>query len=119
MRHDSVESYIKAQPPETRKQLEALRRAIMNSAPRAKESISYGMPYYSFHGRLAYFGLAKNHIGFYPMKSTIIKFKAELKGYQTGPGTVRFPIDKPLPLELVRKMVKYKAQENLTQGKPV
>jgi uncharacterized protein YdhG (YjbR/CyaY superfamily) len=109
----SVDEYIAKQPIEVRKKLEKLRQAIKKAAPKAEEAISYMMPAYKFYGVLVYFGAYKNHIGFYPTGRGISAFQKELSAYEGSKGTVRFPIDKPLPLGLIGKMVKYRVKENL------
>jgi uncharacterized protein YdhG (YjbR/CyaY superfamily) len=108
----SVDEYIESAPESVRPMLKGLRKAIKTSAPKSVEGISYGMPYYSYHGRLVYFMAHKSHIGFYPMKSAIAKFSEELKEYKTAIGTVQFPIGKPLPLDLIKKMIFFRLSEN-------
>jgi uncharacterized protein YdhG (YjbR/CyaY superfamily) len=93
-------------------QLETLRQTIRKAAPKAEEVISYQMPAFKFYGMLVYFAAYKTHIGFYPTGSGIASFKKELDKYETSKGTVRFPIDKPLPLGLIGKMVKFRVKEN-------
>jgi len=105
-RAESVEAYISAAPRELQGKLKELRRVIRTTAPDALEKISYGMPYYGYKGRLAYFALAKNHIGVYIPPPIIAEYKRELKGYETARATVRFPLEKKLPLGLIRKMIK-------------
>ena len=102
----TVDAYIAAVPPKVRGKLDKLRSAIKASAPRAQESISYGMPYYSHGGRLAYFAAYKNHIGLYVPTPVVEEHQRELKNYETAKATVRFPIDKPLPVALVKKLIK-------------
>ena len=105
-RAESVEAYISAAPRELQGKLKELRRVIRTTAPDALEKISYGMPYYGYKGRLAYFALAKNHIGVYIPPPIIAEYKRELKGYETARATVRFPLEEKLPLGLIRKMIK-------------
>ncbi len=109
----TVDEYIASWPAETQIKLRAIRKTVKESAPQANEKISYGMPYFSLNGRLVYFAAFKNHIGFYPMASGIATFKKELSKYETSKGTIQFPLDKPLPLPLVCKIVKYRVKENL------
>jgi uncharacterized protein YdhG (YjbR/CyaY superfamily) len=97
--------------------LEELRQAIRDSAPNAEEAISYQMPTFKLKGNLVYFAAFKNHIGFYPTSSAIEAFKEELSDYEVTKGTVRFPINKPIPFDLVKKMVKYRVKENLSKKK--
>ncbi len=113
----SVDEYIAAQPAAAQTRLRALRKIVKEVAPKAEEKLSYGIPYYSLGGRLVYFAAFKNHIGFYPMKAAIRNFQKELAGYETAPGTVRFPLDKPLPLPLIRRIITFRTKENLAQKK--
>ena len=100
-------------PPEIQKRLEEIRQAVKSVVPEARERISYNMPSFWFHGNLLYYGAFKNHIGFYPASKTVFeKFKDELKIYkQSGKGTVQFPYDKPIPLKLIQKIAKIRANE--------
>jgi uncharacterized protein YdhG (YjbR/CyaY superfamily) len=108
----SVDDYIAEQPVEIWEKLNELRQVIKRAAPKADEAISYGMPAYKFQGVLVYFGAYQNHIGFYPTGSGISAFKKELSVYVGSKGTVRFPIDKPLPLTLIKKIVRFRLKEN-------
>lgn len=112
-----VDEYIAMQPPDVRDILEKLRLTIKKAAPKAEEGISYTMPSYKFLGVLVYFGAYKTHIGFYPTGNGIRAFKKELSAYEGSKGTVRFPIDKPLPLGLISKIVKFRVKENLYKRK--
>lgn len=107
-----VDAYIAAAPRAARGKLRELRRAIRNVAPTAQEKISYGMPYYAYKGRLAYFALHSNHIGLYVPPPVIAEHKRELKNYQTAMATVRFPIDRPLPVALIKKLIKARVKKN-------
>ncbi|NOS56607.1 MAG: DUF1801 domain-containing protein [Cyclobacteriaceae bacterium] len=108
----SVDDYIAEQSVEIWEKLNELRQVIKRAAPKADEAISYGMPAYKFYGVLVYFGAYQNHIGFYPTGSGISAFKKELSVYEGSKGTVRFPIDKPLPLMLIKKIVRFRLKEN-------
>ena len=108
-----VDDYISAQPKDVAAKLAQIRQIVREVAPQATEKLSYGIPYYHLNGRLLYFMAHREHIGLYPMASSIEHFKKDLAGYETSKGTVRFPLDKPLPLELIRRIVKFRAQENL------
>ncbi len=112
-----IDEYISFHPENVRIQLERLRQAIRKAAPEAEEVISYQMPAYKLHGILVYFAAYKNHIGFYPTGAGIFAFKKELSIYEGSKGTVRFPLDKPLPLGLISKIVKFRAKENLAKKK--
>ena len=108
----SVDAYINSAPREVRAKLVQLRRIIKSVAPKAEEKISYGMPYYGYKGRLAYFALAKAHIGLYISPPVIQEHKSELKGYETAKATVRFPLNKKLPVALIKKLVRARVKKN-------
>ncbi|EMY76269.1 PF08818 domain protein [Leptospira weilii serovar Ranarum str. ICFT] len=108
----NIDDYINRFPEDTRKILEELRSVIRESAPNAEEKISYQMPAFAFYGNLVYFAAYKKHIGFYPTSSGIRAFQSELAKYKTSKGAVQFPIDQPLPLTLIAKIVKYRVKEN-------
>ncbi len=113
----SIDEYIAQFPPEVQEILQALRKAIKESAPGAEEKISYGMPAFALNGILVYFAAYKNHIGFYPTAVGIEAFKAELSEYRLSKGTVQFPLDKPLPFELIDRIVKYRVAGNLKKDR--
>lgn len=107
-----VTAYIAEAPKEIQSKLIELRRIIKTAAPKAEERISYGMPYYGYKGRLAYFRLSKNHIGLYIPTPIIEEHAKKLKNYKTSRATVRFPLDKKLPQALIRKLLKARLQKN-------
>lgn len=109
----SVDEYIHSFPDPTQKKLKELRNVIMEMLPEVREKIGYQMPAYSLNGILVYFAGYSKHIGFYPGVTAIEAFKNELSGYKTRRGTIRFPLDKPLPIELIKKIVNFKVDENL------
>jgi len=114
----SVDEYISGFPKKTQELLEQMRAVIIEVAPKAEEVISYNMPGYKINGMLLWFAGFKNHIGFYPRgSSVIIAFKKELAGYKTSKGAIQFPKDKPLPIALIKKMVKFRVTENLQEAK--
>lgn len=115
--YDTIDKYIATFPKEVQKILKELRKTIKAATPGAEERISYQMPAFSLKGILVYFAAYKNHIGFYPTSSGIKAFKKELSVYKGGKGTVQFPIDKPLPLALISKIVKFRVSENVRKGK--
>lgn len=109
----TVNEYIATFPGEIRQILETIRAVITESAPGAEESISYGMPAYKLNKKpLVYFAAFKNHIGFYATPSGHSQFAEELSRYKQGKGSVQFPLDQPMPLDLIRRIVKFRAQEN-------
>ena len=111
--YESIDEYIATFPGEIQKILRELRAVIKAAAPDAEERISYQMPTFWQQGNLVHFAAFKNHIGFYPAPRGIEAFKKELSVYEGAKGSVRFPIDKPLPLELVSRIVKFRVAENL------
>jgi uncharacterized protein YdhG (YjbR/CyaY superfamily) len=115
--HKTIDEYIAASPEDIQATLRKLRRVIHEAAPEAQEIISYSMPAFKQNGILVYFAAFKNHIGFFPTSSGVSAFKKELAAYETSKGTVRFPLDKPIPYELVAKIVKFRVLENLSKKK--
>ena len=115
IRPKNFDEYMALYPEKIQVLLIKLHHTVKKAVPKAEEVISYGMPAFKYHGMLAYFAAYKNHIGFYPMPLAIKTFKKELAGYKTSKGTVQFPLDKPIPLGLVSKMVKFRAKENLAK----
>ncbi|MGE5379418.1 MAG: iron chaperone [Candidatus Saccharibacteria bacterium] len=110
---ENVDAYIRTFPEDVQVKLQQLRKAIRESAPDAEEGISYGMPGYKLNGHpLAYFAAFKHHIGFYPTPSGMAAFEKELARYKQGKGSVQFPLDEPVPVELVKKMVRSRIEEN-------
>jgi uncharacterized protein YdhG (YjbR/CyaY superfamily) len=110
---NSIDEYIANFPVEVQKILRELRAVIKEAAPDAEEKISYQMPTFALKGNLVHFAAYKNHIGFYPAPRGIEAFKQELSVYKGAKGSVQFPIDKPLPLKLISKIVKFRVAENL------
>jgi uncharacterized protein YdhG (YjbR/CyaY superfamily) len=108
----SIDDYIKTFPKDVQEKLQALRKTIKKAAPGAEETISYGIPTFDLGGHLVHFAAYKKHIGFYPTSSGIRAFKKELSLYKTSKGTVQFPVDKPLPLALIARIVKFRVAEN-------
>ena len=109
---NEIDRYIQGFPEEIQQRLSLVREAIRQSAPDATEKISYGMPTLCQNGNLVHFAVCKNHIGFYPAPSGIEAFQKELSGYKWGKGSVQFPHDKPLPLELISEIVRFRVIEN-------
>ena len=110
-----IDNYISNFPPNTQQALVQLREIIREAAPDAEETISYKMPAYRKNKILVYFAGYKNHIGFYPTASGIDAFKDKLSAYKWSKGAVQFPIDKPLPIELISRMVKFRVAYVLEQ----
>jgi len=107
-----VDGYIQQFDGDIAQRLNAIRKIIRESAPMAEEKLSYGMPYYNLNGRLVYFAVFDHHIGFYPMPSAIVAFQEELSNYVHAKGSVQFPHTRPLPIELIEQMVKFRVKEN-------
>ena len=108
----NVDAYISSAPKEAQGKLKELRAAIREAAPTAVESISYGMPYYAYKGRLAYFRLGKSHIGLYIPTPVIAEHKRELRGYETSQATLRLPLDKKIPAAIIKKLVRARVKKN-------
>mgnify|MGYP001561059793 CR=1 FL=1 len=108
-----IGTYISGFPKEIQIILEQIRKTIKQAAPEAQETIKYGMPAFILNGNLVYFAAFKNHIGFYPVPAGIEAFKKELSVYKTGKGSVQFPLNQPMPIELISKIVKFRIKENL------
>lgn len=109
---NTIDEYISSFPKNTQNILEEIRLTIRKAAPDAVEAISYAIPTFKLNGNLVHFAAFKNHIGFYPTPSGIEEFEKELSVYKQGKGSVQFPIDRPLPLELISKIVKYRVKKN-------
>jgi uncharacterized protein YdhG (YjbR/CyaY superfamily) len=110
----TIDAYIDSFPPDVRKVLQLLRQTIQEEVPEAQEAIKYGMPTFVFHGNLVLFAAWKNHIGFYPITTEMESSIEELAAYKTtGKGTIQFPLNKPLPLPLIRKIVAFRVKEHL------
>jgi len=112
----TIDDYIAGCPKETQALLKKIRATIRKAAPEAEEAMSYQMPTFKLKGNLVHFAAFKNHIGFYPAPTGIEKFKKELAIYQGGKGTLQFPLDQPIPYDLISKVVKFRAKENLARA---
>ena len=108
----NVDEYISAAPKEVQDRLREVRAAIREAAPTAHESINYGMPYYKYKGRLAWFGFQKAHIGLYVRPPVIEEHKNELAGYETTKSAVHLPLDRKIPVPLIKKLVKARMKKN-------
>ncbi|MCG7384260.1 DUF1801 domain-containing protein [Paenibacillus sp. ACRRY] len=111
-----VDEYISGFAPDVQVRLQALRQIIREAAPNAEEKISYQMPTYALHGNLVHFAAYKNHIGFYPAPSGIEAFRDELSVYKGAKGSVQFPLNQPLPEELIRRIVEFRVKENVEKA---
>ena len=109
---ESIDQYIAAFPETVQDALVKIRRIIKEIAPTAIEKIAYGIPTFWMNGNLVHFAGYQSHVGFYPTPSGIQAFREELSKYETSKGTVRFPIDKPIPFSLIKKIVKYRVAES-------
>ncbi len=107
----SIDEYIAGFPPNVQEVLEQIRMAIKEVAPDAEEAISYRIPTFVLNGNLVHFAAFKNHIGFYPTPSGIRQFENQLSSYERAKGSVRFPLDKPMPLGLIKKIIDFRAKE--------
>ncbi len=109
--------YLQRFSKDVQHRLQKIRLTVKKAAPQAKEKISYGIPAFTLNGMLVWFAAFKNHIGFYPRTSAIAAFEKELSAYKGAKGSVQFPFDKPLPLPLIRRIVKFRVKENLSKAK--
>jgi uncharacterized protein YdhG (YjbR/CyaY superfamily) len=107
-----VDEYIALAPKEAQDKLKEIRTTIKTTVPSARERISYGLPFYDYKGRLVYFGLSKKHIGLYIPTPVVEEHKSELKDYETTKATVRLPLDKKLPIKLIKKLIKARVTIN-------
>jgi uncharacterized protein YdhG (YjbR/CyaY superfamily) len=114
----SIDEYIAQFSPAVQAKLRAMRELIRRAAPAATERISYGIPTFHLNGNLVHFAAFKRHIGFYPTASAVAAFDPELAAYKRAKGSIQFPLDEPLPLELIRRMVESRVAENAAK-KPV
>jgi len=114
--YSTIDEYIATFPKEIQEVLEAVRATVKAAAPDAEERISYQMPAFALHGNLVYFAAQKGYIGFYPTSSGIAAFEEELSKYKSTKGSVRFPINQPMPMDLIRRIVQFRVTENLDKA---
>ncbi|AYL97467.1 iron chaperone [Mucilaginibacter celer] len=114
---ETIDEYIADFPDEVQQKLQQVRATIKAAAPDAVEAIKYAIPTFILNGNLVHFGGFKNHIGFYPAPQGLEEFKEELSGYKGAKGSVQFPLNEPLPLDLITKIVKFRVQKNLEKVK--
>lgn len=114
---NEIDQYIAGFPAHVQEILEKLRATIREAAPEAKETINYQIPTFCLSGNLVHFAAFKHHIGFYPTPSGIEKFKQELSLYEGAKGSVKFPLDQPIPYDLIREIVRFRVEENLGKAK--
>ena len=112
----NIDDYIAGFPPDVQEKLQRIRTTIREAAPDAKEAIAYRMPTFRLEGNLVHFAAYKNHIGVYPTPSGIEAFRNELSGFKTSKGAIQFPLNRPVPYDLIREIVKFRANENRTQA---
>jgi len=112
----NIDEYIARFPEDVQEILQKTRMTIRKAAPGAEETIKYQLPTFTLHGNLVHFGGFKEHIGFYPVPSGIEAFKDELSVYKGGKGSIQFPLDQPIPYDLISKVVKFRVQENLEKA---
>ena len=115
--YETIDEYIASFPEEVGERLRAIRQVVREEAPEAGETIKYRMPTFTLNGNLVHFAAFQNHIGFYPTPSAMEAFEKELSAYKMGKGSVQFPLDQPLPLSLIRRMVRSRVEENRAKRK--
>jgi uncharacterized protein YdhG (YjbR/CyaY superfamily) len=108
----SIAEYIAREPPVSRTKLREMRRLVLAAAPKAKQELKWGMPAFSYDRILVMFAGFKRHIGFFPTPSAILAFKKDLAGYKCSRATIQFPLDKPLPKSLIRRITKFRVAES-------
>jgi uncharacterized protein YdhG (YjbR/CyaY superfamily) len=108
----TIDEYILGFPPHIQEILQKIRQIIRAAAPQAQETINYQMPTFTLEGNLVHFAAYQNHIGFYPIPSGIEAFKDELSAYKSGKGSAQFPLDQPIPYDLIRRIVEFRVKEN-------
>jgi uncharacterized protein YdhG (YjbR/CyaY superfamily) len=116
-RPKTIDEYIQAAPREAQRKLREMRACIRAAAPRAKEGLKWGMPAFSYRRILVTFAGFRKHIGFYPTPSAVTAFAKELSKFSTAKGSIQFPLEKPLPLSLVRKITTFRVKESVEQDK--
>lgn len=114
---NTIDEYIATFPEEVQQILEKMRQAVHEAAPEAVEAISYRMPTFKLNGNVVFFAAFNHHIGFYPAPSGVEEFKTELSHYPGAKGSVQFPLDKPIPYDLVQKITRFRVKENLEKLK--
>jgi len=112
----NIDEYIADFPHDVQEILEKIRMTIRKAAPDAGETIKYGIPTFTLKGNLVHFGAYRKHVGFYPAPTGLEEFKEELSAYEGSKGTVRFPLDKPIPFDLITKIVKFRVKESLERA---
>ncbi len=112
----NIDEYIADFPAEVQQKLQEIRATIREAAPEATETISYMMPAFLFNGPLVYFAAFKTHYGFFPTSSGVEAFKEELSEFELSKGTIRFPMSKPIPHDLIRRIVEFRVKENLEKA---
>jgi len=113
--YNAIDEYIAMFPSEVQEILQTIRNIIKTEAPQAKEKISYQMPTFTLNGNLVHFAAFKKHIGFYPTPSGTEAFQEEISGFKSGKGSIQFPLNQPIPYDLITKIVKYRIEENLSK----
>jgi uncharacterized protein YdhG (YjbR/CyaY superfamily) len=111
-----MDEYITGYPEDVQQILQKVRETIRSVAPEAEEAIKYGLPTFVLKGNLVHFGAFKNHIGFYPAPRGLEQFKEELAGYKGSKGAVQFPLDEPIPYDLIRRITAFRVQDNLERA---
>ena len=113
----TIDEYIAGYPADVQERLQTMRQTIRAAAPDATEAMNYGVPTFQLNGNLVHFGASKNHIGFYPTPSGMAAFKDRFTGYKAAKGSVQFPNDQPLPLDLVTEIVQFRVAEQMSKKK--
>ena len=116
-KYETIDEYINSFPKELKQLLQEVRKTIRKAAPSAEEAISYQIPTFKLNGNLVHFAAFKNHIGFYPGSKAINIFSKEIVSYKSSKGAIQFPLDKPMPLTLIKKIVRFRVKESSSKVK--
>ena len=116
MTANTIDEYIAGFPVEVQEILQKVRETIQEAAPQTQEIINYGIPTFKLHGNLVHFAGYKKHIGFHPTPSGIKRFAEQLSGYETAKGSVKFPLDKPIPYDLITEITRFRVAENVEKA---
>jgi uncharacterized protein YdhG (YjbR/CyaY superfamily) len=114
---ENIDKYVASFPEEIQELLNQMRAAITKAAPKSQEVISYGMPAFKMHTVLVYFAGYKNHIGFYPTSSGVRQFQEQISDYKNSKGAIQFPLDKPLPVKLIKEITAFRVKEDIANAK--
>lgn len=117
MTSNEIDDFIAKYPPDVQQILQKIRGIVREVAPEAQEKLNYGIPTFTLNGNLVHYSAFKNHVGFYPTPSGMEKFKTQLSKYEGAKGSVKFPLDQPIPYELIRKITEFRVKEQQAKAR--